>query len=288
MQPAISIGIPFKDPGPFFELAIKSVFAQTFHNWELILVDDGSSDGSLTLARALKDARVRVYSDGINRGLSARLNQIAELAQAPYCARMDADDIMHPERIEKQYEVLCNSNGNSVIGTAAYAIDRQSLVVGAKPAVTKPLSGFGVRHSFVHPSIAAPTAWFRRNPYSTQACYLRGEDAELWCRTKSNSEFAYLPARLLFYREDPGLRFSNYTGTGIALLNIINTYFGKRTLAYLLLTARELGKIFFYAMCMKLRLANVLISRRYRKIPDHEIREGQRILHHIAAQRLPL
>lgn len=288
MPPAISIGIPFKDPGPYFELALKSVFAQTFDNWELILVDDGSGDDSPALARALKDTRVRVYSDGITRGLSVRLNQIAELAQAPYCARMDADDVMHPERIEKQYKVLCGSNGNRVGGTAAYSIDAQSQVVGAKPVPTKSLSGFGVRHSFVHPSVAAPTAWFRRNPYSTQQCYLRGEDAELWCRTKSKSEFVYLPERLLFYREDPGLKFSNYTGTGIALLNIINTYFGKRTLSYLFLTARELGKIFSYAMFMKLGIANVLISRRYQKIPAHEIQEGQRVLHHIIAQDLPL
>ncbi len=223
MQPAISIGIPFKDPGPYFELALKSVFAQTYNDWELILVDDGSTDDSLSLARALKDTRVRVYSDGINRGLSVRLNQIAELAQAPYCARMDADDVMHPERIAKQYKVLCNSNGNTVAGTAAYSINTRSQVVGGKPVPMKPLSGFGVRHSFVHPSIAASTAWFRRNPYSTKSCYLRGEDAELWCRTKSNSEFVHLPEKLLFYREDPGLRFSNYTGTGIALLNIINT-----------------------------------------------------------------
>src|SRR5208283_1397929 len=175
MQPAISIGIPFKDPGPFFEMAIKSVFAQTFHNWELILVDDGSCDDSLALARTLQDARVRVFSDGICRGLSTRLNQIAELAQAPYCARMDADDIMHPERIEKQYKLLCISNDNSVLGTAAYSIDAQSQVVGGKPVPMKSLSGFGVRHSFVHPSIAASTAWFRSNPYSTQSCYLRGE-----------------------------------------------------------------------------------------------------------------
>ncbi len=288
MQPAISIGIPFKDPGPYFELALKSVFAQTFHNWELILVDDGSSDDSINLARALKDTRVRVYSDGINQGLSTRLNQIAELAQAPYCARMDADDIMHPERIEKQYKVLCSSHGNRVAGTAAYSIDMHSHVVGRKPVPMKSLSGFSVRHSFVHPSIAASTAWFRRNLYSTQPCYLRGEDAELWCRTKSNSEFVYLPEKLMFYREDPGLRFSNYTATGIALLNIINTYFGKRTLPYLFLTARELGKIFSYAIFMRLGMANVLISRRYLKIPAHEIQEAQRVLHHICAHELPL
>ncbi len=288
MQPAISIGIPFKDPGPYFELALKSVFAQTYNDWELILVDDGSTDDSLSLARALKDTRVRVYSDGINRGLSVRLNQIAELAQAPYCARMDADDVMHPERIAKQYKVLCNSNGNTVAGTAAYSINTRSQVVGGKPVPMKPLSGFGVRHSFVHPSIAASTAWFRRNPYSTKSCYLRGEDAELWCRTKSNSEFVHLPEKLLFYREDPGLRFSNYTGTGIALLNIINTYFGKRILPYLFLTASELGKIFTYAMLVRLGLANVHISRRYLKIQAHEIQEGQRVLSHIAEQELPL
>ena len=64
MTPRVTVGIAFRNPGRYFEPALKSVLLQTFTDWELILVDDGSSDESLTLARSLKDPRVRVYSDG--------------------------------------------------------------------------------------------------------------------------------------------------------------------------------------------------------------------------------
>ena len=111
-------------PGKYFELALKSVFSQTFTDWELILVDDGSSDDSLALARSLKDPRVRVYSDGLTKRLNARLNELVSLARAPYFFRMDADDIMHPERLERQYAELVRSDSNTVIGTG-FLLDRR-------------------------------------------------------------------------------------------------------------------------------------------------------------------
>ena len=102
MNKLVTIAIPFYNPGPAFEDAIKSVFAQTYTNWELLLVNDGSTDDSLEKALAIKDSRVQVINDGKNLGLGARLNQIAQLASGEYLARMDADDIMHPERIENK------------------------------------------------------------------------------------------------------------------------------------------------------------------------------------------
>src|SRR5512138_427624 len=102
----VSIGIPFYNPGRAFEKAVRSVFSQTHADWELILMDDGSSDGSLELARSITDPRVRVLSDGANRGLCARLNQIAREARHGLLCRMDADDVMHPDRLHRQVEEL--------------------------------------------------------------------------------------------------------------------------------------------------------------------------------------
>ena len=88
---------------------------------------------------------------------------------------MDADDVMHPDRIRKQLAVL-NRYPDSVVGTAAYAIDAHSNITGLKPAPNPRPRGFGARHSFFHVTVAARTAWFRRNPYSEEPLFYRSED----------------------------------------------------------------------------------------------------------------
>src|SRR4051812_7590490 len=98
-MPAASIGIPFMNNERELALAIRSVFAQTFEDWELLLCDDGSTDGSLELARSIEDPRVRVLTDGANRGLPARLNELARASTADIVVRMDADDVMLPTRL---------------------------------------------------------------------------------------------------------------------------------------------------------------------------------------------
>ena len=106
MLPDVTIVTPFRNPGSYFELALKSIFAQTLTNWELILIDDGSRDASLSFARSLRDPRVRVFSDGRRRHQQVRRNEAIALASAPYIALMDADDIMHPRLLEAQLAEL--------------------------------------------------------------------------------------------------------------------------------------------------------------------------------------
>src|SRR6187399_2780245 len=102
----ITIGLPFLNPGHRLAYAIQSVLAQTIQDWELLLVDDGSTDESVALASSLADKRIRLIRDGRNLGLPARLNQIAELASGEILVRMDADDLMHPTRIKRLVDVL--------------------------------------------------------------------------------------------------------------------------------------------------------------------------------------
>lgn len=288
MKTQLTIGISFKNPGEYFQLTLQSVFAQTFSNWELILIDDGSTDYSLALAKSIKDERVRVYSDGESKGLNVRLNQMIQLAKTPYFFRMDADDIMHPQRLEKQYQLLLQNDEDTVMGTAAYSIDSNSCIVGFRPSRQNQKLGFDARHSFLHPTVAAPTIWFRKNPYSNNFIYNRSQDAELWCRTTSKTKFINLPEPLLFYREVGTFSFDNYLGTSLGLLHIIYNKFNQPLQKYIYLFTREMLKLWIVFILTNFNLSNYLISRRYKLLSHQEIEYANVALTIINQQKLPI
>ena len=101
----ISVGIAFYNAELFLENAISSVLNQSFKDFELILMNDGSTDCSLEIAQKFTDPRIKLFSDGKNLGLAQRLNMLVELARGDYFARMDADDIMHHQIFTKQYQI---------------------------------------------------------------------------------------------------------------------------------------------------------------------------------------
>jgi glycosyltransferase involved in cell wall biosynthesis len=280
MNPKVTVGISFKNPGEYFELAIESVFAQTFSEWELILIDDGSNDNSLEFAKNITDERVRVYSDGHCKGLNIRLNQMVQLAKAPYFFRMDADDIMHPLRIAKQYEILSQYDDSIsvVLGSAAYSIDDTSSVVGLRQGSRTQHDNFKARHSFIHPTVAAKTAWFKANPYSEEPKFNRCQDAELWCRTTATTKFVNLQEPLLFYREANAFSFDKYLATSIGLMHTIDLYYSQDKFKLFYLHSRELLKLWCFRLLLALNMSDLLISKRYNKI-DLDVRvEAERVL----------
>ena len=196
----VNIGLPFYNAEKYLALAIESVLQQTYTDWELLLLDDGSTDNSLSIAQsyAQKDSRIKVISDGKNKNLATRLNELPSLAQGLYLARMDADDIMLPARIERQLAVLKAHPEIDVLGTNAYIINDENAVTSTRYPLT-PKNTLTRVKSFIHPTIIAKKQWFLENPYDTKA--LRMEDAELWYRTHSKCHFVRLNEPLLFYRE---------------------------------------------------------------------------------------
>src|SRR4051794_20441310 len=105
-MPRVTIGIPFHDEERFLEQAITSVLRQSFADFELLLIDDGSTDRSLEIARSFDDPRIEVTADGRRRFLAARLNEITRRARGELIARMDGDDVAHPERLSRQLALL--------------------------------------------------------------------------------------------------------------------------------------------------------------------------------------
>jgi len=287
--PAVTVGISFRNPGVHFRGALQSVFAQTFEDWELILIDDGSTDGSLELARALKDPRVRVVGDGMQRGLAPRLNQLTKLASAPYFFRMDADDIMHPRRLELQYEELLRGKENTVLATGAYSIDGHSRVVGQKGSEILPaVLHRNYRISMIHPTVAAATGWFRRHPYSEELVFRRSEDAELWNRTREHTGFAVLPIPLFYYREVGCLSYENYVATSVGLLCLACRQRRASRLMALANVCVESGKVWVVSALQVFGKLEWLSKGRYRALPAETKASAEDDLAAVFRQPLPI
>jgi glycosyltransferase involved in cell wall biosynthesis len=198
----VTIGLPFSDqPVPQFEAAVRSVFAQTHRHWALILVADGASPENLDLARSISDPRAHVEVFRERGGLARRLNDIAAMAETSFLFRMDADDVMHPERVVRQLSVL-DSGTADLVGSRAYLIDGTDRIYGLmkEPPGVPPTSQkyLGSRVIFIHPTIAAPTEWFRTHAYDESL--LRAQDKALFISAASSTRMVKIPDPLLFYR----------------------------------------------------------------------------------------
>src|SRR5260370_39399684 len=115
-RPSVSIGMPVCNCESTVRAAVQSILNQTFNDWELLVIDDGSSDQTVNLVRTYVDPRIRVFADGKHEGLVARLNQAIGLSRGRYFARMDGDDISYPERLALQVEFMTQHSETDLVG----------------------------------------------------------------------------------------------------------------------------------------------------------------------------
>lgn len=204
--PFVSISISFFNSEASLLNAVRSVFMQTHKNWELILIDDGSTDNSLKIAHSINDPRVRVYSDGENKKLAARLNQSIQLSKYDFIARMDADDLMAPDRIEKQLKILTERKDIDLISTGVLSLSDENSPVGIRVVpeghVLTAKNILRAQSGIVHASVLARKSWYQRNNYRED--YPAAQDSELWVRAYSKSDLKvfFIREPLYFYRED--------------------------------------------------------------------------------------
>lgn len=201
-SPAITVAMPVYNAGIHLRAAVASIVQQTFTDWELLLMDDGSSDAVLDSLADLADPRIRMLRDGANRGIAVRLNQAVDLARGRYFARMDADDVSFPDRFSKQVDLLQADGALDLVGTRALIIDEMNQITGSFPSAisheaicARPWLGFPLPH----PTWMGRTAWFRAHPYAMPAPYLC-EDQELLLRTHAHSRFGTVDELLFGYR----------------------------------------------------------------------------------------
>ncbi len=200
----VTIAIPFYNAEETILDAVRSVFAQTHENWELLLIDDGSNDKSLELVQGIKDPRVSIYSDGKNLKLAARLNQIVDLAKYDYIARMDADDLMSPDRIEKLISILINENYD-LVSCGTYSIKMNNSYNGYRGNYEEKYSFEGILNKsqkFLHAGLIARKSWYQRNRYNEQIPV--GQDTHLWLSASKALDFnaKSISDPLYMYREE--------------------------------------------------------------------------------------
>lgn len=271
----VSIGIPFYNCEDYLAYAIKSVINQSYTNWELFLLDDGSTDNSLEIANSFRyDERIKVISDGLNKGLSFRLNQLISLSKGEYYARMDADDIMHFDRIKTQIDFLIKKTDIDVVGSNYYNIDFNNNIIGLTKVNPNPISSKDVLKNgcFAHPSIMGKTDWFRTNPYDEQ--WNRMEDIELWLRTVIKSNFANINRELLFYRSIGLPTIKKYINTNIGIIRMLNNsknynLYKKDAILYQFI---YLFKMVVYLVFAIFGKTEILVKMRSKPIQDSKIK----------------
>jgi len=232
--------MPVYNAGKYLRLAVLSIVNQTYSNWELLIIDDGSSDNSFQDITGINDSRIKIFRDGINRGLAARLNEAIDLAKGEYFARMDGDDISYPDRFSKQVTALQNNSKIDLIATRVITIDENNLAMSLFPysishneICVRPWQGF----YFPHPTWVGKIEWFRQYRYMTPAPYCC-EDQELLLRSYQNSYFLTLNEILFAYRVRCELNIPKLIKTRYAVFKIqFNCFTNLKLWRYLFLAS---------------------------------------------------
>jgi len=199
----VSVVMPIFNSGRSLSQAIDSIRTQTFSDWELLALDDGSEDDSLEIARLAADADPRVKSIPLEHtGLVGTLNRGLELASGDLVARMDADDISCPDRLEKQVAFLERYPDVAVVGGAAELFcDQGDLGEQMHP----PCLPYAIAEALEQDSpLIHPAVMMRRDIVRTVGGYrvpfLAAEDYDLWLRVAERHKLANIPDVILKYR----------------------------------------------------------------------------------------
>lgn len=201
--PLVSIGMPAFNCEDTLAVAIRSILTQTYKNWELLVMEDGSDDGTLEVATRFSDPRIRVCTDDLHKGLVPRLNQAVGISRGRYFARMDADDVAYPERLDRQVEYLARHPEVDLLGCRMLMFKDHGISIGCRPTpetheeiCRQPSNGFRIAHA----TLMGRTSWFRAHPYNPHNP--RAEDQVLLLKSYATSHFACLPEILYGCRED--------------------------------------------------------------------------------------
>lgn len=287
-QPLISIGMPVYNCGPFIEAAVASLLAQTYPHWELLLVDDGSQDDTVARVQRLRDPRIRLFADGHNQGLPARLNQTIDAARGTLFARMDGDDLAYPERFARQVAFLQAHPDVDVVSTHLLVFRSDGTIGGSeKPRgdrhediVRRPWAGF----HFNHATWMGHLDWFRRFRYRPEV--QRTEDDDLMLRAYRHSRFARLPDILYGYRVDD-LRLDKILKARYHFCKVLLRETGRqRDLRLALGVLGQAAKAAVDTLAIHTGLHDRLLRHRAVPVPPEAVQQWQTVCSQVEQQRV--
>ncbi|MCM3903547.1 MAG: glycosyltransferase [Pyrinomonadaceae bacterium] len=198
-NPLISVVMPVHNALPFLNESIRSILEQTLSDFEFVILDDASTDGSVELLREWsgRDRRIHLYESGRRLGLSGSSNAVVSKARAQIVARMDADDIAHPERLSRQWNIIGGDPDVAVIGTLCNGID-------ARGREVRPRDRWRLVRRSGYLPFPHGSAMFRREVFDQVGGYDEasdgGEDQDLFSRMAARGRVLTLPDLLYSYR----------------------------------------------------------------------------------------
>ncbi len=199
-NPLVSVILPVYNGQPYLTTALESLRSQTYNNFEIIVINDGSTDNSIDIINSFELPNMRVFSRE-NHGLAATLNRGIELSQGKLIARMDQDDVSEPDRLDKQVEFFALHPEIGVAGTGYKLIDTQGNTLGLRqpPCCPREIE----RRLFVGNALVHGSVMFRRELIEQAGNYSvseKLEDYHLWSRLIGIIQMANLPNILYGYR----------------------------------------------------------------------------------------
>ena len=209
LNPLISVILPVYNAEKFLNESINSILEQTYTHFELIIVNDGSTDTSQSIIDHYSDPRIRKINHTQNKGLVASLNEAINNAEGDFIVRMDADDIAFKDRVQKQVQYLLDHPAIDIVGTHAvfFETNTQSPMANweldlntiTPSSIKKALTW---ENCMIHPSICMRSEIAKSLLYNEhQKNY---EDYDLWLRaTANNINIAKIDESLLYYRVQP-------------------------------------------------------------------------------------
>jgi glycosyltransferase involved in cell wall biosynthesis len=226
-QPKVSVVMPVYNGELYLREAIDSILNQTFSDFELIVMDDGSTDRSVEIVQTYTDPRIKLIANPVNQGIRFIANQLNQLAQAEYIARMDCDDISLPHRLAKQVEYLDRHPDIAVVGAQSIYIDTNGKVTATQNIFRCSIEPSSMKWtaSYECPFVN-PTVMFRKQVldkelggYDENATF--AEDYEIWLRLlRNNYQGANLAEVLLKYRINP--QSMMHSASNMTIINAVS------------------------------------------------------------------
>lgn len=206
MRPRVTVFIPVYNRARYIGQAIESVLAQSFCDFEILIIDDGSRDASRDVVARYRDSRIRLEVNPRNLGIPATRNRGLELARGDYLALLDSDDLAHPRRLERQVAFLDAHPQCAEVGTWCGFIDERGMrLSNIKRHATAPAEVWAemlFRCPISNRSVMGHTDMLRRYPYDPT--FPICEDVDVHCRIAREQSIANLPEVLVWGREHPG------------------------------------------------------------------------------------
>ncbi len=205
--PLVSVLLAVSNGERYLRAALQSVLRQTVSDLELIVVDDGSTDSTPDILSAIDDERLRVLRNDERSGLAASLNRGLDETRGRYVARLDADDIAVPRRLERQLQRMVSGSQVAVVGSAVLELDPSGRLGMAH---LMPSGSTAVRWAalfgspFFHPSVLVDREVLERYELRYDPDYLESEDYDLWTRLLAHAEGDNLTEPLVLYRVHAG------------------------------------------------------------------------------------